>query len=125
MIRRLSLLLVLVLALAALPSTAAAESEALALDLPPGIAAQAQPLLAEMMLQMGQMDMSPAEMQMMMADMEAMAHQLPPGVFLQILRLMPKLNASQMMTLHQELRQNTLLQQPPGKVLELVHRLAR
>ena len=124
MIRRLSLLLALVLVLAALPVAAAADSEAPALDLPPGIAAQAQPLLAEMMQHMEQMDMSPAEMQMMMADMQAMADQLPPGIFLQLLRLMPKLSMSQMMALHQALQQSTLLQQSPGQVLKFVHRLA-
>ena len=53
-----------------------------ALDLPPGIAAQAQPLpAAAMMTHMQQMGLSLEQMEMMMADMQMMADQLPPGIF--------------------------------------------
>ena len=63
-----------------------------AADLLPGIAAQAQPLLMAMMTHMQQMGLSLEQMEMMMADMQMMADQLPPGIFLQILRLMSQLH---------------------------------
>ena len=61
------------------------------LDLPPGIAAQAQPAHGDDD-DMQQMGLSLEQMEMMMADMQMMADQLPPGIFLQILRLMSQLD---------------------------------
>ncbi|MDT8322283.1 MAG: hypothetical protein RQ826_17335 [Xanthomonadales bacterium] len=118
------LVLVLVLALAGL-STGVASAQAMpALDLPPGIADQAQPHLEAMMAHMEQMGMSEMEMEMMMADMQIMADQLPPGIFLQLLQLMPELMMEEMMSLHQQLHQGDLLQQPPGEILLAVQALA-
>ena len=95
------------------------------LDLPPGIAKQAQPLLVEMMTRMGQMHPSEVQMQMMMADMQTMADRLPPGIFLQLLKSMLKLDMNDMMALHQKIHQGDLLQQPPGQILRFVQGLAR
>ena len=95
------------------------------LNLPPGIAKQAQPLLEQMMQHMQEMGLSPEQMEMMMADMQMMADQLPPGIFLQLLRLMLQLDMEEMMLLHQEIHQGTLLQQPPGQILTFVLDLAR
>lgn len=95
------------------------------LNLPPGIADQAQPLLVEMMAHMQQMGMSPEQMEMMMADMQMMADQLPPGIFLKLLELMLQLDMEEMMTLHQQIHQGALLQQPPGQILTFVLELAR
>ena len=85
------------------------------LDLPPGIAAQAQPLLMAMMTHMQQMGLSLEQMEMMMADMQMMADQLPPGIFLQILRLMSQLDMEDMMFLHQQIHMGDLLQQPQAR----------
>lgn len=94
------------------------------LSLPPGIAAQAQPLLDQMMTQMQDMEMTTDQMNMMMADMQTMANQLPPGIFLQLLQLMPQLDMSEMLTLHQQVHEGNLLQQPPGQILRYVKSLA-
>ena len=90
------------------------------LNLPPGIAKQAQPLLEKMMQQM---DLSPEQMEMMMVDMQMMVEQLPPGIFLQLLRLMLQPEMEDMMMLHQEMHQGTLIQQTPGQILALVRGL--
>lgn len=66
----------------ALPVGTAAAQEGAALDLPPGIATHAQPLLEDMMAHVQQVGMSAEQRQMMMAD------QLPPGIFFQMLTLM-------------------------------------
>ena len=95
------------------------------LDLPPGIAAQAQPLLMAMMTHMQQMGLSLEQMEMMMADMQMMADQLPPGIFLQILRLMSQLDMEDMMFLHQQIHMGDLLQQPPGQILTFILELTR
>lgn len=118
-----SSLLVLALVLASVGSVSAQEMPTL--NLPPGIAAQAQPLLEAMMVHMQQMDLSPEQMEMMMADMQMMADQLPPGIFLQILRLMSQLGMEDMMFLHQQIHMGGLLQQPPGQILIAVLELAR
>lgn len=123
MIRKLSLLLILVLALAGVSTGIASAQMMHTLDLPPGIAEQAQPYLEAMMAHMEQMDMSEMQMEMMMADMQAMADQLPPGIFLQILKLMPELTMQEMMSLHQQIHQGDLLQQPPGQILLAVQAL--
>jgi hypothetical protein len=122
-IGKVSLLLILVLALAGL-SVGVASAQSTALDLPPGIAAQAEPYLEAMMAHMQQMGMSEMQMEMMMADMQAMADILPPGIFLQILQLMSDLTMPEMMTLHQQLHQGDLLQQQPGQILITVRALA-
>lgn len=122
-IGKVSLLLILVLALAGL-SVGVASAQSPGLDLPPGIAAQAQPYLEAMMAHMQQMGMSEMQMEMMMADMQAMADILPPGIFLQILQLMSDLTMPEMMQLHQQLHQDDLLQQPPGQILLAVRTLA-
>lgn len=95
------------------------------IDLPPGIAAQAQPLLETMMAHMQQMGMSPEQMEMMMNDMQGMADQLPPGIFLKLLKLMLQLDMEEMIALHQQIHQGTLLQQSPGQILIFVLQLAR
>jgi hypothetical protein len=95
------------------------------LELPPGIADLAQPLLEAMMEHMQQMGISPEQMELMMADMQTMADSLPPGIFLEILKLMPQLNMEEMMSLHQQMHQGDLLQQAPGEILVFVRRLAR
>jgi hypothetical protein len=125
MTRSLSILLVLTVLFIGIPAGAASAEGMPSLDLPPGIAAQAQPLVAAMMARMQQMGMSPAQMQMMMADMQALANQLPPGIFLQLLRLMPQLDRSDMMELHRQIRQEGLLLEPPGQILVVVKHLAR
>lgn len=124
MIRKVSLLLILVLAIAGASTGIASAQTMPSLDLPPGIADQAQPYREAMMAHMQQMDMSPEQMQMMMADMQAIVDQLPPGIFLQILQLMPELTMQEMMSLHQQLQQGDLLQQPPGQILLAVQALA-
>lgn len=124
MIRKVSLLLILVLAIAGASTGIASAQTMPSLDLPPGIADQAQPYLEAMMAHMQQTDMNPEQMQMMMADMQAMVDQLPPGIFLQILQLMPELTMQEMMSLHQQLQQGDLLQQPPGQILLAVQALA-
>jgi hypothetical protein len=118
-----SSLFVLALVLASVGSVSAQEMPTL--KLPPGIAAQAQPLLEAMMAHMQQMDLSPEQMEMMMADMQMMVDQLPPGIFLQILRLMSQLGMEDMMFLHQQIHMGGLLQQPPGQILIAVLELAR
>lgn len=123
-IGRLSFLLILVLALAGISAGVAAAQTAPMLDLPPGIAAQAQPHLETMMAHMEQMAMSEMQMEMMMADMQMMADTLPPGIFLQVLQLMSELTMPEMMQLHQQLHQGDLLQQPPGQILVTVRALA-
>ena len=55
----------------------------------------------------------------MMADMQMMADQLPPGIFLQILRLMSQLDMEDMMFLHQQIHMGDLLQQPRSQILTL------
>lgn len=117
--------LVLALTIGALPIGTAAAQEGAALDLPPGIATRARPLLEDMMGRMRQLGMSAEQRQMMMADMQAIADQLPPGIFLQLLELMPRLDMQEMLALHQQLRQGSLLQQPPGQVLRVAQELTR
>ena len=120
-----SLLVVAVLFAAAFPAAPVSAQAEMTLDLPPGIAKQAQPLLEQMMQHMQEMGMSEAEMQMMMADMQMMADRLPPGIFLQILELMHQLDMPEMMQLHMLMHQGDLLQQPPGQVLVFVKGLVR
>jgi hypothetical protein len=121
MIRRTSILLALVLILVGI-SVGAASADNTMLNLPPGIEDQAHPLLMVMMERMAEPDMSEMDKPMMMQDMQAMANQLPPGVFLQLLELMPQLEMADMMFLHGEMP--GLMQQPPGQILLLVRNLA-
>lgn len=119
----LSLILALVLVAPAVePAAAQPGSE---LDLPPGIAKQAQPLIDDMREHMQQMGMSAQQIQMMMADMQMVVNQLPPGIFLQLLKIMPQLDMPEMMALHQQLHDGALLQQPPGQILRVARDLAR
>lgn len=122
MVRRVTILLVLTLVLVGLPLRAASATTTSVLNLPPGIAQQAQPYLDAMMERMQQMDMTPEQMQMMMADMQNIANELPPGIFLQILKWMPKLAMNDMLALHQQIHQGDLLNQPPGQILLLFQR---
>jgi hypothetical protein len=78
-----------------------------------------------MMDHMQQMGMSPEQMEMMMADMRAMVGQLPPGIFLELLRLMPQLGMEEIMALHQQMHEGDLLQQPSGQILSYVQKLVR
>ncbi len=104
------------------PSFASAEETSLQ-NLPPGIAAQAQPLLDAMMAQCPESHMTPEHMAMMMVDMQAMADQLPPGIFLKILRAMSQLEMADMMAVHRAVREGGLLQRPPGDILRFVQEL--
>ena len=125
MFRKVTLLLFLALALVGRPTGAEAAQDATWLDLPPGIAAQAEPIHEAMMARCQRAGMSPEHMRMMMADLQQMADQLPPGVFLQILRLMSGIDMAEMMAVHQSVREGGLLQQPPGRVVHFVRELAR
>ena len=125
MLRRMLLSLLFVLALVLVSVGSVSAQEMPMLDLPPGIAAQAQPLLMAMMTHMQQMGLSLEQMEMMMADMQMMADQLPPGIFLQILRLMSQLDMEDMMFLHQQIHMGDLLQQPPGQILTFILELTR
>ena len=124
MIGRFAITLTLALTLIAASVVGASAQAAPGLNLPPGIAKQAQPMLADMMAHMEQMGMSSEQIPMMVADMQTMADQLPPGIFLQLLRLMSQLDMSTMMTLHQQMHEGTLLLQPPGQILRYVRQLA-
>ena len=104
------------------PGFASAEETSLQ-NLPPGIAAQAQSLLDAMMAQCPERHMTPEHMAMMMADMQAMADQLPPGIFLEILRAMSQLEMADMMAVHRAVREGGLLQWPPGAILRFVQEL--
>lgn len=125
MTHKLWLSLVLALIIVALPVGTVAAQQGAALDLPPGIATRAQPLLEDMMAHMQQMGLSAEQRQMMMADMQRMADRLPPGVFLQLLELMPRLDMPEMLAFHEQLNQGGLLQQPPGQILRVAQGLAR
>jgi hypothetical protein len=124
MFRRVWIVLLVIVLLGVLPAgLASAQQMPSPLDLPPGIAAEAEPLLMAMMEHMQQMGMSMEQMEMMMADMQAMAEQLPPGIFLELLKLMPQLGMDQMMALHEQMHQGDLLQQSPGQILSYVQKL--
>jgi hypothetical protein len=120
MFRKLLVLFALILFFSALPVGQASAQGIAHLNLPPGIEAQAQPLIASMMERMQQSGMSSVQMEMMMTDMQKMADQLPPGIFLKLLQLMPQLEMNEMMAIHQEIRQEGLLQLPPGQILQFV-----
>jgi hypothetical protein len=123
MLSRTSILLALVLILVGLPVDAASAEGMPSLDLPPGIEEQAQPLLLAMMERMQDSGMSPEMMMLMMQDMQTMVDVLPPGIFLQLLELMPQLDMADMMFLHQQMHQGDLLQQLPGQILLFVKNL--
>jgi hypothetical protein len=124
MIRRLTVTLTLTLALT-IPLIGSASAQEMHLDLPPGIAKQAQPLMMEMMAHMDDMDMSEEEMQVMMAEMQMIAGQLPPGIFLQLLEVMVEFDDMEsMMALHSALHEGDLLDQPPGQILRYARSLA-
>lgn len=125
MLRRMFVSTLLVLVLVVVSAGSASAQEVPMIDLPPGIAAQAQPLLETMMAHMQQMGMSPEQMEMMMNDMQGIADQLPPGIFLKLLKLMLQLDMEEMIALHQQIHQGTLLQQSPGQILIFVLQLAR
>ncbi len=124
MLRKLTLALTALFLLAGASANLAYAASPPMLNLPPGIAAQAEPLLAAMMARMEQAGMTPEQMQQMMADMQAMVDALPPGIFLQILELMPQLDMQDMMTVHQQIHQGQLLEAPPGQILRFVKALA-
>jgi hypothetical protein len=105
-----------------LPSIASADGTP-SLDLPPGIEKQALILIAEHMQRMQEMGMS-HDMQMMMKHLQNLADRLPPGIFLQFLRLINQLEKPEMMILHQQVHHGDLLDQPPGQVLTFVQELA-
>ena len=123
--KRITLMFMFALVIVGFPIRAVSAQEMPMLELPPGIADLAQPLLEAMTEHMQQMGMSPEQMELMMADMQTMADSLPPGIFLEILKLMPQLNMEEMMSLHQQMHQGDLLQQAPGEILVFVRRLAR
>ncbi len=118
--------LAFVLAAAVLQFSASpANAETPSLRLPPGIAAQAEPLLAAMMDHCTESHRSPEHMAMMMVDMQALADRLPPGIFLQVLDTMAELPVAKMMVVHHAVREGGLLDQPPGQILRYVQGLAR
>ena len=126
MFRRTSVLLTLVLMLAGISVGAASADGMPSLNLPPGIEAQAQPLLMDMMERMSSMPGMTDEMMMQhMQHMQTMADELPPGIFLNLLKLMPQLDMPDMMTLHKAMTQGDLMQQPPGQILIFVQNLAK
>ena len=124
MTRRITTLAIALLVLTLLPSSIASAEGLPSLGLPPGIEAQALPLIAQHIQRMQDMGMS-HDMQMMMSHLQTLADRLPPGIFLQFLRLINQLEKPQMMTLHQQVHQGDLLDQPPGQVLTFVLELAR
>lgn len=123
--RKLSILFILTLMLTTASVGLASAQGPASLDLPPGIAAQAQPLIEAMMARMQENGMSHGDMSMMMTHMQTMVDTLPPGIFLKILKLASELDMHEMMTLHQAMHQGDLLQQPPGQILKFVKDLAR
>jgi hypothetical protein len=123
MTSRLAVALTLALALT-IPLMGTASAQEMHLDLPPGIAKQAEPLMMDMMAHMDEMEVSEEEMAMMMEEMQMMADQLPPGIFLQLLQLMTQLEMPAMMEVHEAMHDGDLLQQPPGQVLRFVRDLA-
>jgi hypothetical protein len=125
MIHKILASLILAGALLGLSGGAALANGTPTLELPPGIQKQAEPLVERMMEHMKGMGMSQGQMELMMADMQRMADQLPPGIFLQLLELMPQLDMDDMMSLHQEIREGGLLDGPPGRVISFVRRLTR
>lgn len=125
MIRHVALVTTVVFVLlAATVGPAGAQAPASALDLPPGVAVQAQPLLDAMMAHMQASGMSPDELHHMVMHMQTLADQLPQGIFLQILQLMLQLDMDDMMVLHHAMHEGNLLQQPPGQILGFVRALA-
>jgi hypothetical protein len=105
---------------------AASAAEMPSLDLPPGIEAQSQPLLDDMMERMSNMPgMTDKMMMQHMLHMQTMADELPPGIFLNLLKLMPELDMPDMMALHEAMTQGDLMQQPPGQILKFVKNLAK
>ena len=125
MFQRTSVLLALVLLLAGISVGAASAAEIPTLDLPPGIDSQAQPLIEEMMERMSSMPGMTDEMMMQhMHHMQTMADELPPGIFLNLLKLMPQLDMPDMMTVHKAMTEGDLMQQPPGQILIFVKNLA-
>jgi hypothetical protein len=59
-----------------------------------------------------------------MAHMQTLVDNLPSGIFLQILKLASELGDAEMMSLHHQLHEGDLLQQPPGQILKVVRKLA-
>jgi hypothetical protein len=118
-------LFVLITLLIVVPVGSVSAEDMPSLDLPPGVAAQAQPHLEAMMRHMQASGMTHDQMKTMMADMQKVVDQLPPGIFLQILELVSQLDMDERMALHREMHQGNLLQQPPGKILAFVRDLAQ
>ena len=120
----LSGLLVFVFAFAAIPGGALADG-AVPEGLPPGIQAQAHALMDEMTEHMADMNLSPDQVQMMMADMEMLAAELPPGVYLNLLRLMVQMDEESMMELHALLHNGDVASVPPGSLVAAAQKLVR
>ena len=125
MIHKILVSLILAGALLGLSGGAALAHGTPPLELPPGIQKQAEPLVERMMDHMEGMGMSHEQVELMMADLQLMADQLPPGIFLQLLELMPQLDMDDMMSLHQEIHEGGLLDGPPGQVISFVRGLTR
>ena len=71
------------------------------------------------------MGLSLEQMEMMMADMQMMADQLPPGIFLQILRLMSQLDMEDMMFPHQQIHMGPRCSSPQSQILTFILELTR
>ena len=99
----------------------AAAAQAPVVDLPPSIAAQAEPLVLRMIGRMEGMGMGSDHV---LGHMRVLSEALPPGIFLQFLELALQLDMPAMVTLHKAVFQEGLLQQPPGEVLLFVRGLA-
>lgn len=123
--RRRMVMVVLVAALLTLVPGGALADGMVPEGLPPGAHDQAHPLVVAMMEHMQGMDMSPQQMQMMMADMQMMAEQLPPGVYLELLRLMNQMDAESMMDLHAMMHSGDMAEMSPGSLVAAAQKLVR
>lgn len=124
MLRMAMAVVLVVVALLVLPAGALADGM-VPEGLPPGVHDQAHPLVSEMMAHMQAMGMSPQQTEMMMADMETMAEQLPPGVYLELLRLMNQMDAEAMMDLHAMMHSGDMAEMSPGRLVAAARNLAR
>ncbi len=93
--------------------------------LPSGIEAQVSLSMQAMMDRMSEMGMPPEHMEMMRGHLQQLQAELPPGVFLQLLDLMSRMNMEQMMAFCQRLHDGDLLQGPPGQIIAAAQSLVR
>ncbi|MHB1135108.1 MAG: hypothetical protein ACYC4L_22275 [Chloroflexota bacterium] len=124
MSRRLLAAVLVAVVLAVIPGGALADGM-VPEGLPPGVHAQAHQLMVDMMQHMQDIGMSNQQMTEMTAHMEMMAEELPPGVFLELLRLMNALDAEAMMQLHAMMHSGDMASRSPGNLIAAAQMLAR